>query len=181
MRLSSEEHVLLLTMHHIISDGWSMGVLMREVAALYQGYSSGRQSAAGGVADPVCGLCGVAAEWLQGEVLEQQLAYWSEQLAGAPACWNLPTDRPRPAVQTFRGGRVRQSMSEELSERLKELSRREGVTLFMTLLAAFQVLLGATAGRRTSVVGTPIANRTRTEMEGLIGFFVEHAGAADGA
>ena len=111
-------------------------------------------------------------EWLQGEVLESQLSYWKKQLEGIPAVLNLPTDRPRPAVQSFRGVRQSFELSKELTQRLKALSRKEGVTLFMTLLAAFQALLYRYTGQEDIVVGSPIANRNRTEIEELIGFFV---------
>src|SRR5438132_7385244 len=111
-------------------------------------------------------------QWLQGEVLESELAYWQRQLAGAPALLELPTDRPRPAVQTFRGATHSFELSKPLSQALKKLSQREGVTLFMTLLAAFQTLLWRYTGQADLVVGSPIANRTRAEIEGLIGFFV---------
>ncbi|HEX5886219.1 MAG TPA: condensation domain-containing protein, partial [Pyrinomonadaceae bacterium] len=171
VRFSSEEHLLLLTLHHIVCDGWSIAVLMRELVTLYQSYSNGAAAALPELPIQYADYAAWQRQWLQGAVLEQQLDYWKQQLAGAPAVLSLPVDRPRPARQTFKGGRVRQSMSQELSEQLQQLSRRHGVTLFMTLLAAFQLLLARYSGQEDVVVGTPVANRTRSELEGLIGFF----------
>ena len=106
LRLAEEEHVLLVTMHHIVSDGWSMGVLMRELGALYGAYRAGRSGSAGAAAGAVRGLCGVAAGWLAGEVLEQQAQYWRTTLAGAPALLELPTDHARPAQQDYAGAQT---------------------------------------------------------------------------
>src|SRR5215213_10163987 len=165
LRLSEREHVLLLTMHHIVSDGWSMGVLVRELCALYETFSQGGESPLAPLAVQYADYAQWQREHLTGEVLEQQLQYWREQLAGAPALLELPADRPRPAVQSFRGARE--------SVRLgAELTRAEGVTLFMTLLAGFAALLWRYTGERDVVVGTPVANRGRREVESLIGFFV---------
>jgi amino acid adenylation domain-containing protein len=172
LKLGTEEHVLLLTMHHIVSDGWSAGVLVREMGALYAAYAQGGESPLEELAIQYGDYARWQREWLQGEVLEEQLGYWREQLAGAPPVLELPTDRPRPAVQTFRGARLPFALSPELSEALRVLGRREGATLFMTLLAAFDVLLSRYTGQDDIVVGTPIAGRTRAEVEGLIGFFV---------
>src|SRR4029079_18080610 len=134
-------HVLLLTMHHIVSDGWSMGILTREVVALYEAYLEGEESPLAELEIQYADYAVWQREWLQGEVLERQLGYWKEQLAGAPPVLELPIDYPRPAVQTFRGAHQTMSLSEELSSGLKALTQRCGVTLFMTLLAAFQTLL----------------------------------------
>jgi amino acid adenylation domain-containing protein len=172
LRLSEDEHVLLLTMHHIVSDGWSLGVLVREVGALYGAYSRGEESPLEELAIQYADYAVWQREWLSGDVLERQLSYWREQLRGAPSILELPTDRQRPAVQSFRGSFEPVVVEAELTRRLKELSRREGVTLFMTLLAAWQVLLSRYTGERDIVVGTPIANRNRGELEQLIGFFV---------
>ncbi len=172
LRLSATEHILLCTMHHIVSDGWSMGVLIREVAALYEAYSQGQPSPLPELPIQYADYAVWQRQWLTGEVLETQLSYWREQLAGAPAVLELPTDRPRPAVQSFRGAAQSIRLSAELTEKLRQLSRAEGVTLFMTLLSAFSVLLSRLSGQSDIVVGTPIANRTRVETEGLIGFFV---------
>jgi acyl carrier protein len=172
IRLSEAEHVLLFTMHHIISDGWSMGVLIREVSALYEAYLSGGESALAELPIQYADFAVWQREYLQGEVLEKQLQYWREQLAGAPPVLQLPTDHPRPAIQSYRGAQVDLQFSAELTAGLKELSRREGVTLFMTLLAVWQVLLCRYTGQKDVVVGTTIANRQRGELEDLIGFFV---------
>jgi amino acid adenylation domain-containing protein len=172
LRLAEEEHVLLVTMHHIVSDGWSMGVLVRELAALYTAFSASEPSPLPELQIQYADYAHWQREWLQAEVLEEQLRYWREQLAGAPALLELPTDRPRPAVQTFRGSQQTRSFSQSLKEKLQVLSRREGVTLFMTLLAAFQALLSRYSAQDDILIGTPIAGRNRTEVEPLIGFFV---------
>jgi aspartate racemase len=172
LRLDEEKHLLLLTMHHIVSDGWSAGILSRELATLYEAFSSGQPSPLRELPIQYSDFAIWQREWLQGEVLEAQLSYWRQQLAGAPALLELPTDRPRPAVQTYRGGWESVRLPLPLSDSLRTLSRHEGATLFMTLLAAFQVLLHRYTGQEDIVVGTPIANRNREEIEGLIGFFV---------
>ncbi|HWS56473.1 MAG TPA: amino acid adenylation domain-containing protein, partial [Pyrinomonadaceae bacterium] len=172
LRVSPDEHVLLFTTHHIVSDGWSMQVLMREINALYAAYAEGRPSP---LAEPPVQYADFAAwqrEWLRGEALERHLAYWRRQLAGAPPRLQLPEDRPRPAVQTFRGESLESALPGELSGALRELCRRERATLFMALLAAFQILLQRYSGQDDIVVGTPIAGRNRSETENLIGFFV---------
>ena len=175
----SREHILLFTLHHIVADGWSSEIFMREVALLYQAQMNSAESETSPDLSLLPELPIQYADytlwqrqWLQGEVLESQLAYWREQLAGAPALLELPTDRPRPAVQRYAGAQQSLWVSPELLEQLKNLSQQEGVTLFMTLLAAFQVLLMRYSGQNDIVVGTPIANRTREELENLIGFFV---------
>jgi amino acid adenylation domain-containing protein len=172
LRLGAEEHVLLLTMHHIVSDGWSLGVLVKELSALYAAYAQRQPSPLAELAIQYADYAVWQREWLQGAVLAEQLQYWREQLQGAPAVLELPTDHPRPAVQSFRGGQQQMVLSAAVTEGLKELSRREGVTLFMSLLAAWQVLLARYSGQEEIVVGSPIAGRTRGETEGLIGFFV---------
>ena len=172
LRLAEQEHVLLLTLHHIISDGWSMGVLFRELSALYDAFSTGKPSPLAELPLQYPDFAVWQREWLQGEVLEGQLSYWKNQLADAPAVLELPTDRPRPPVQSYRGARQSMVLSGELNEALKTLSRQQGVTLFMTLLAAFQTLLHRYTQHDDIIVGSPIAGRNRTEIEGLIGFFV---------
>jgi hypothetical protein len=167
-----EEHVLLLSMHHIVSDGWSMGVLFRELSALYAAYREGRESPLSELPVQYADYAVWQREQLAGEVLDRQLAYWRERLAGAPELLELPTDHPRPPVQTYRGATVPVELSPELLERLQALGRSEGATLYMVLLGAFQVLLGKYAGSEDVVVGSPIAGRTRGEVEELIGFFV---------
>ncbi len=172
LRLAEEEHALLLTVHHIASDGWSMGVLLREFKVLYEAYARGEESPLAELEIQYADFAHWQREWLQGEVLERQLGYWKEQLDGAPALLELPTDYPRPAVQTFRGANKSLTLPEQLTNDLKALTQREGVTLFMTLLAAFQTLLSRYSGQDDIVVSTGIANRNRAETEKLIGFFV---------
>ncbi|HWS88663.1 MAG TPA: amino acid adenylation domain-containing protein, partial [Pyrinomonadaceae bacterium] len=172
VRLGEDEHVALFTMHHIVSDGWSLGVLVKELVALYAAYLEGRPSPLPELKVQYADYAVWQRGWLQGEVLEQQVGYWREQLAGAPAVLELPTDKPRPAVQTHRGTQDAFTLSAELTKRLQELSRREGASLFMTLLAGWQLLLSRYSGQDDVVVGTPIANRNRAETEPLIGFFV---------
>jgi len=172
IRLGEDDHVLLLTMHHIVSDGWSMGVFYRELSVLYQTFTKGQPSPLLELAIQYADYAVWQREWLKGDVLESQLSYWKKQLEGVPGVLNLPTDRPRPAVQSFRGAQRSIELSKELTERLKALGRKKGVTLYMTLLAAFQALLHRYTGQKDIVVGSPIANRNRTEQEGLIGFFV---------
>ncbi len=172
LRLGEREHVLLMTMHHVISDGWSMGVLVREVAALYQAYAEGRPSPLAELPIQYADYAHWQREWLSGDVLEQQLSYWREQLGGELPVLELPTDHPRPSVQSYRGGQLSFTVSEDVTARLKELSQQQGATLFMTLLGAFQVLLMRYSAAEEVIVGTPVAGRTRTELEGLIGFFV---------
>src|SRR6185503_1660198 len=171
LRLSPEDHILLLSMHHIVSDGWSMGVLVREVAALYEAYAVGAESALKELSLQYGDYAVWQREWLQGEVLDQQLSYWRRQLAGVPPVLELPADRPRPQVQTFRGAALPFKLSKELAGELRALSRREGVTLYMTLLAVLQTLLWRYTGEEDLAVGTPIANRRHGEIESLIGFF----------
>ncbi|MBD1881802.1 non-ribosomal peptide synthetase [Coleofasciculus sp. FACHB-T130] len=177
LRLDESEYVLLLVLHHIVSDGWSMGVLIRELAALYTAFASCKDDKFS-VSTPLPELPIQYAdfahwqrEWLQGEVLETQLAYWRQQLDGI-SILNLPTDRPRPAVQSYRGATQLLQLPKSLSKALEALSQQEGVTLFMTLLAAFQTLLYRYTQQEDIAVGSPIANRNRSEIEGLIGFFV---------
>ncbi len=172
VRLSEKEHVLLLTMHHIVSDGWSMGVLIREVSELYTAYANGREPELAALPIQYADYASWQREWLQGEVLDEQVQYWRDQLSGAPQVLGLPADRVRPAVQSYRGGHERFVLSEEVSAALKELSRREGVTMFMLLLAAWQVLLMRYSTSEDIVVGTPIAGRRHEELEGLIGLFI---------
>ena len=172
LRLGQEEHALLLTMHHIVSDGWSLGVLIRELVTLYEAFSLGQPSQLPELPIQYADFAQWQRAYLCGNVLEWQLSYWKQKLEGAPTVLELPTDRPRPAIQSFRGTALSFVLTNELTRALKALSRREGVTLFMTLLAAFQVLLHRYTGREDMVIGSPIAGRTRAETEGLIGFFV---------
>jgi amino acid adenylation domain-containing protein len=172
VKVADDEHLLLLSMHHIVSDGWSLGVLFGEIAALYTAFAAGRLSP---LAEPALQYGDYAAwqrEHLTGERLERQVAWWSEHLSGAPTLLELPTDRPRPAVQTYRGGLHHFRLPAELAEQVDALARHEGATPYMVLLAAFQVLLGKYARQDDVVVGSPITNRGQAELEGLIGFFV---------
>ncbi|HSU14532.1 condensation domain-containing protein, partial [Longimicrobium sp.] len=177
LRLSDEEHVLLLTMHHIVSDDWSMGVLFRELFTLYEWFSL--PSGAARPASPLPPLSVQYADfavwqrgWLQGEVLQRQLDWWRERLGGAPPALELPTDRPRPAVASSRGAAHGFRIPAEITRGLRALARREGATLYMVAHAAFDLLLSRWSGQEDLVVGSPIANRTQVGMEGLIGFFV---------
>jgi amino acid adenylation domain-containing protein len=172
LRLAEDEHVLLFTMHHIISDGWSIGVLINELGSLYRVFSTHTPSTLRELPVQYVDYSTWQREWLKGEVLERQLGYWKQQLAGAPPVLELPADRPRPPVQSFRGSYISVALPADLSERLIALSRQEGATLFMTLLAAFQILLYRHTGQEDIVVGSPIANRNRSEIESMIGFFV---------
>ncbi|HSF39927.1 MAG TPA: amino acid adenylation domain-containing protein [Thermoanaerobaculia bacterium] len=171
LRIAPEEHVAVLTLHHVASDGWSMGVLVREVAALYPAFSQGRPSPLPELPIQYADFARWQRGWLRGEVLEEEIAYWRETLAGV-APLELPTDRPRPPVQTFRGRALPLGFDPETGEALEALGRRSGATFFMTALAAFMTLLHRYAGQDDVAVGTPSANRNRPEIEGLIGFFV---------
>src|SRR5258708_752585 len=172
LRLAETEPILLLTLHHIISDEWSMGLLIRELEALYGAFSSGMASPLPELTIQYADFARWQQQLLQGEVLEGHLSYWKNKLEMAPVALDLPADHPRPALQTFSGGKQDFVMSATLSNELKKLSQRESVTLFMTLLAAFQTLLSRYAVQTDVLVGTPIATPSRLEIEGLIGFFV---------
>ncbi|HEV7784656.1 MAG TPA: condensation domain-containing protein, partial [Thermoanaerobaculia bacterium] len=172
VELAESEQVLLFTIHHIIFDGWSVGIFFRELETLYRAISEGRPSPLPELPVQYADYAAWQRGWLSGQVLEQQLAYWRGQLAGAPAVIELPLDRPRPAVQTFRGANRMASLSGGVARRLTELSRQEGATSFMSMLAVFYALLFHYSGQERITVGTPIANRTRSETEALIGFFV---------
>jgi amino acid adenylation domain-containing protein len=172
LRLAEQEHVLLLTMHHIASDGWSIGLFVKEMAAIYEAIVAARPVDLPGLPIQYADFARWQRKWLQGEALAELAGYWKDQLAGAPGVLDLAIARPRPAMQTMRGAHISRALSPALSAALVELSRREGVTLFMTLLAAFQTLLYRYSGQEDLVTGTPIAGRNRAETEGLIGFFV---------
>ncbi len=171
-RLAVAEHFLLLNLNHIASDGWSLGVLFSELEALYGAFVEGRPSPLKELPVQYADFAVWQRQWLQGEVLDKQLGYWKKQLEGAPKILELPTDRPRPAVQSYRGAIVCEKLPGPLMEKLQELSRDQGTTLFMTLMSAFQVLLHHYSGSEDILVGTPIAGRHYAEIEGLIGFFV---------
>ena len=172
LRLQENDHIVLMTMHHIISDGWSMTVLVREIAMLYEAFFNNRPS-------PLSELpiqYGDFSEWQQnyvtGDVLERQLNYWKKQLGGSLPILELPSDRPRPNVQTLRGASISHLLSKDVVMAIREFNRRHDATLYMTLLAVFQVLLHRYTGLDDILVGSPIANRNRAEIEPLIGFFV---------
>ncbi len=172
IRMGDEDVVLVLSMHHVVSDGWSKGVLMRELSTLYDAFRKGMASPLAELPIQYVDYAVWQRDFLQGPALTAELDYWREKLSGAPPSLDLPLDRPRPKRQTHRGGQLARPMSEELTSSLRELSRKSGVTTFMTLLAALKVLLSRYSGQTDVCVGTPIANRNRRETEGLIGFFL---------
>jgi amino acid adenylation domain-containing protein len=172
LRLAESDHVAVLTMHHIASDGWSMGILVREVATLYAATTRGEPSPLPELRVQYADFAVWQHSWLQGELLEQEIGWWRQQLAGLPPLLELPTDRPRPAVQSYRGATRPVRLPAGLTRQLGAFARREGATLFMVLLAGFQALLARYSGQDDLAVGSPIAGRNRAEIEGLIGFFV---------
>lgn len=172
LQLHLEEYILLLTMHHIICDRWSTSILIREVAALYQAFNQGQSSPLPDLSIQYADFSVWQRQWLVGDVLEKQISYWQQQLDGAPTLLNLATDRPRPAVMSYRGAKQSVSLSKQLTEALKTLAQQESATLFMTLLAAFQTLLYRYTQQQDILIGTTIAGRNREELEWLIGFFV---------
>jgi amino acid adenylation domain-containing protein len=172
LKLAEQDHILILNTHHSVSDGWSMGILSQELTALYEAYAAGKASPLPELPLQYADFSAWQRKRLSGEALEQQVAYWKQQLAGAPTSLELPTDRVRPPVQAFRGAKRAVCMRMELLEALKRLGRSEDATLFMVLLAGFNVLLSRYTGQEDIVVGTPIAGRNRAETEKLIGFFV---------
>ena len=171
LRLGEREHVLLLNLHHIVFDGWSRHILLSELAALYDAYCDGRSSPLPELPLQYADYAVWQQQYLQGEVLERLLSYWKQKLAGAPATLDLPTDRPRPAIESFRGAVQLFAFPKMLSEDVARTSRQLGTTPFMTLLAAFQSLLARYSGQDDMVLGAAIANRNRAEVEGMIGFF----------
>ncbi len=172
LSLSTDEHVLLLNMHHIISDGWSVGILIRECSALYQAFSQQQANPLPPLRIQYADFANWQRQWLRGDTLSRQLNYWKQQLADLPAVLELPTDYPRPPMQSFRGANAYFSLDAGLSQQLKQYSQQHGATLFMTLWAAYSVLLARYSGQSDIVVGSPIAGRTQQELESLIGFFV---------
>jgi amino acid adenylation domain-containing protein len=172
IRLGSDDHVLLVTMHHIVSDGWSIGVLVKELAALYEAFRHDLQDPLPALAVQYGDYAVWQRRWLSGEVLQTQSDYWRQTLADAPALLMLPTDRARPAHQDYAGAALPVAFDADLTASLKALSQRHGVTLYMTMMAAWGALLSRLSGQDEVVIGSPVANRTRSEVEGLIGFFV---------
>ena len=171
LHLTDSNWLLLLSTHHIIFDGWSMGIFIQELATLYQAFCTSKPSPLSEQSVQYADFASWQRQWLQGEVLETQLAYWKKQLGGNLPVLNLPTDRPRSAVQTFQGAVHKFTIPKAITEEIAQLSQREGVTLFMTLLAAFKTLLYRYTGQEDILVGSPIANRNRREIEELIGLF----------
>ncbi len=172
VRLTEEEHLFWFLMHHIVSDGWSIGVLVNELSAAYEAFDAGRRPELPALPVQYADFAVWQRGWLRGEALARQIKYWRERLGGKLPVLELPTDRPRPPVQSYRGALLTRLVERGLTARLKELARREGVTPYMLLLAVFKTLLLRHAGQDDIVVGTPVANRNRTELEPLIGFFV---------
>ncbi len=172
IRVGEQEHILLLTMHHIISDGWSLGIFVREATALYSAYSNAPSAPLSALPIQYADYAVWQRERLQGAAFESQVAYWKRQLADLPPPFALPLDRPRRSTRDFHGGQQSLRLPQELSDALRELSHRTEATLFMTLLAAFQVLLCRYSGQEDIIVGAPIAGRTQAEVEGLIGCFL---------
>src|SRR5581483_6017203 len=166
------EQVLLLTMHHIVSDGWSSGLLIGEAGSLYQSFTEGQPSGLNELPIQYADYAVWQREWLKGEELDRQVSYWKEKLAGVSEELELRTDRPRAAVQSNRGKSERIELGRELRRQMQRMSRRQGVTEFMTVVAALKTLLYRYSGQRDIAVGSPVAGRTRVELEGLIGFFV---------
>jgi hypothetical protein len=171
IRLGEDEHVLVLCIHHIASDGWSSALLVRESVQLFESLQKGNRSPLAELKVQYADYAMWQRGWLQGEVLESQMEYWKRKLRQAPVS-EIPTDKKRVEKKQQRSSKEEIRVSEELTAQLKQMSRREGVTLFMTMVAAFQIVIGRYAGQEDVVVGTDVANRNRYETEGLIGFFV---------
>ena len=173
IKLQPQDHLLVITLHHIIFDGWSIGVFVRELSALYTSFLGGAEASLPKLPIQYGDFAHWQRQWLQGEVLDRQLQYWRQQLAGVngTSFLDLPTDHPRPAIQTYQGAKYEFIFPDSLAQSLKQLSQDQGVTLFMTLLGAFAALMGRYSGQEDIVIGSPIANRTRPELEPLIGFF----------
>ncbi|WP_158250797.1 non-ribosomal peptide synthetase, partial [Xanthomonas albilineans] len=172
LQLAEQQHRLLVTMHHIVSDGWSMALLVQELSALYAAFVQGQPDPLPPLPIQYPDYAVWQRRWLDGPLLQHQLGFWREHLHRAPALLELPTDHPRPAVQDYRGGHVDITLDTELTDALNHLSQRHGTTVFMTVLAGWAVLLSRLSGQDQVVIGTPVANRTRSELEALIGFFV---------
>ena len=174
VKLDEQRHVFLVVMHHIVSDGWSLVLFFQELSTIYDAFSRGEASPLAKLDVQYADYAAWQRQWLQGETLQTQLNYWTQQLGGELPVLELPSDRPRPAVQTFNGAREWLVLPEQLTESLLGLGQREGVTLFITLLAIFKVLLSRYTGEDDVIVGSPIANRPQTETESIIGFFLNN-------
>ncbi|HST47695.1 amino acid adenylation domain-containing protein [Jatrophihabitans sp.] len=170
--LGEDRHVLLLTLHHVLADGWSMDVLARELGVLYAARRQGEQDPLPPLAVQYADYAAWQRDWLSGPAADRQREFWAETLAGAPALLELPTDAPRPAEQDYRGGQLAVELDAELTAALHELSRQSGCTLFMTVLAGWALVLSRLSGQAEVVIGSPTANRRRPELDGLVGFFV---------
>ncbi|WP_041234093.1 condensation domain-containing protein [Cylindrospermum stagnale] len=170
VQLEREFYVFLLCIHHIVYDAWSIGVFIQELSSLYKASCAGVPSSLPKLLIQYADFAVWQRQWLSGEVLKTQLSYWLSQLHDAPSQLQLPTDRPRPSVQTYQGTTQNFSLNTELTQKLQSLSRESGTTLFMTLLAAFATLLYRYSGESDILIGSPIANRNRSEIESLIGF-----------
>ncbi|MDA9545473.1 peptide synthetase, partial [Bradyrhizobium sp. CCBAU 45321] len=172
IRMAEGEHLFLLTQHHIVSDGWSIGVIMRELGALYRAFAAGKDDPLPPLAIQYPDYAAWQRQWLSGERLQRQFDYWREALADAPAMLELPTDRPRPPIRSLAGASLPIEIDTELASGIKRLSQSNGASVFMTLLAAWAAVLSRLSGQTEVVIGTPTANRNKPEIEGLIGFFV---------
>ncbi|MBE9004879.1 amino acid adenylation domain-containing protein [Fortiea sp. LEGE XX443] len=172
LHLRAEQSILILTLHHLVGDGWSIKILVQELATIYQAFADGKPAQLPQITVQYTDFVYWQRNWLQGEVIQKHLAYWKQQLGENLPVLQLPTDHPRPPIQTFRGAQQKFVLSTKLTEAIKQLSQQENVTLFMTLLAAFQTLLYRYTGQEDILVGSPIANRNRAELENLIGCFV---------
>nr|VFJ71635.1 MAG: amino acid adenylation domain-containing protein [Candidatus Kentron sp. FW] len=171
LRINSHHHVLLLTIHHIISDGWSIGIFFHELKILYSAFLRGKPLSLAALPVQYADFSHWQREWLQGAVLEEQIAYWKKQIAGAPALLALPTDKPRPAVQTFKGSNLNFKLDSDLTKKLKSLAQKTGTTLFILIESTFAVLLSRYSSQNDILIGIPIANRRNLKIENLIGFF----------
>src|SRR5262249_53295252 len=172
LKLSPQEHIILLTMHHIVSDGWSMGVLIKEVGSLYGAYSGRRPSPLRELEVQYVDYALWQREWLSGPVLEGHLEYWRGRLKGSLPALELPTDRPRPRIRSHQGASESFRLGKELQAVQRRLGRQNGATLYMTLLSGFKVLLSRYSGQSEIIVGSPIAGRAQAGLEEMIGFFV---------
>ena len=171
-RLGPKDHGLVMTMHHIISDAWSVNIFIREMAELYYAYTRGESSPLPELPLQYVDFAAWQRQWLKGDVQEELVNYWKQQMAGAPGVMELPFDHPRPSVQTYRGSTMSFEIDHSLTRQLKQLSLETRTTFFMVLLAVFFILLSRLSGKDDIVIGTPAANRSRREFEGLIGFFI---------
>ncbi|KAF9367172.1 hypothetical protein CPB97_006185, partial [Podila verticillata] len=172
IQVQDDEYIFLLTMHHIISDGWSMGVLMRELNELYSAFSAGRSDPLPSLSVQYPDYASWQKQWLTDQRLEEHVDYWRKTLVSAPLSIELPTDRPRPPQQSFVGATVPIGLDVATTQALKQLAQKHGATLFMTILTAWSAVLSRLSGQDDIVIGTPTANRTHRDIEQLIGFFV---------